>query len=101
MIDLGIVPDCLGEISRAISVSGSFDILISTGGATNSDTDLTSKAVAMIGGRVTSLQLSLKPGRSIAYGRLKRTRILHLPGKPFAAVVSGLLFAVPLLNRHA
>jgi molybdopterin molybdotransferase len=101
VIDLGIVPDCLGEISRAISVSGSFDILISTGGATNSETDLTSKAVAMIGGRVTSLQLSLKPGRSIAYGRLKQTRILHLPGKPFAAVVSGLLFAVPLLNRLA
>jgi molybdopterin molybdotransferase len=101
VIDLGIAPDCLSEISRAISQSGPFDMLISTGGAANSETDLTSKAVATIGGKVSSLPLSLKPGRSIAYGRLKQTHILHLPGNPLAALVSGLLFAVPLLNRLA
>jgi molybdopterin molybdotransferase len=49
VIDLGIAPDCFSEISRAISQSGPFDMLISTGGAANSETDLTSKAVAAIG----------------------------------------------------
>jgi molybdopterin molybdotransferase len=101
VLDFGIAPDCLEKISRAISDAASLDVLISTGGAANSETDLTSKAVAMIGGSVTSLPLALKPGRSIAYGRLGQTRILHLPGNPLAALVSSLLFAVPLLNRLA
>jgi molybdopterin molybdotransferase len=101
VIDLGIAPDSLSEISRAISESRPLDILISTGGAANSETDLTSRAVAAIGGTVTSLPLSLKPGRSIAYGRFNQTHILHLPGNPLAALVSGLLFAIPLLNRLA
>jgi len=97
IVDLGIAEDSAEAVAERLNALAGIDVLITTGGVAGSECDVTAKGVEVNGGDVLNLHLTLKPGRSIAFGRLGQLHSLHLPGNPIAALVSAHLFAVPLL----
>ena len=44
-------------------------------------------------------KIAMRPGKPLLYGRLGSQRVLGLPGNPVSALVSALVFLVPMLER--
>ncbi len=102
-IDLGIVPDRLGETAAAVRRAHDLgaDILVTSGGASVGDYDLVQKALAAEGLALSFWKVALRPGRPMMHGRLGAMHVLGLPGNPVSAYVCAVLFLVPLIRRLA
>lgn len=98
VIDLGMVPDRQDQIADALLTGDrDADLVICSGGVSVGDADWVKLVVEEIG----SLQLwrlNLKPGKPLAYGRLRRAAFFGLPGNPVSAVVTLLLVVRPVLE---
>ena len=101
VIDLGIVPDRLGETAAAVrrARDGGADILVTSGGASVGDYDLVQKALAAEGLTLSFWKVALRPGRPMMHGRLRAMHALGLPGNPVSSYVCAVLFLVPLIRR--
>jgi molybdopterin molybdotransferase len=99
-IDLGISPDTLPDIQRAVrrARSDGADVLITTGGASVGEHDLVQEALKNEGMKLDFWRIAMRPGRPIMYGRIGDMRVIGLPGNPVSAYTGALLFAVPLLR---
>jgi molybdopterin molybdotransferase len=96
------VRDDLATLVETIrDAAGKSDVIISSGGASRSETDLIAHAVAEAGGRAAALRVAVRPGKPVVVGRLRNTAILGLPGNPVAAMVNFLLYGRALLSRCA
>ena len=73
------------------------DLIITTGSAGGSDTDLLFSAVESTGGTAQLLKLALKPGKPCIMGRIGETAFLGLPGNPVAALVTFLMFGEAMI----
>ncbi|MGE0242269.1 MAG: gephyrin-like molybdotransferase Glp [Parvibaculaceae bacterium] len=96
-IDLGIIPDRLGAISRAIGKAYGADILLTTGGASVGDHDLVQSALKEAGIELDFWKIALRPGKPLMFARDRRRRILGLPGNPVSALVCARIFLKPLI----
>jgi molybdopterin molybdotransferase len=96
-IDLGIIPDRLNAISRAIGKASGADILLTTGGASVGDHDLVQAALKQAGTRLDFWKIALRPGKPLMFARDGRRRILGLPGNPVSALVCARIFLKPLI----
>ncbi|MGE3876978.1 MAG: gephyrin-like molybdotransferase Glp [Parvibaculaceae bacterium] len=96
-IDLGIVPDRLGAISRAIQRASEADILLTTGGASVGDHDLVQAALKEAGIKLDFWKIALRPGKPLMFARDGKRRILGLPGNPVSALVCARIFLKPLI----
>ena len=98
MVDLGIVPDSQERIAETLlQADRDADLVICSGGVSVGDADWVKRVVEDVG----SLQLwrlNLKPGKPLAYGRLRRAAFFGLPGNPVSAVVTLLLVVRPVLE---
>ncbi len=103
VLDLGVVPDRVGETVAAIRSArqAKTDILLTTGGASVGDHDLVQKALAAEGLALSFWKVALRPGRPMMHGRLGAMHVLGVPGNPVSAYVCSVLFLVPLLRRLA
>ncbi|MGA7490202.1 MAG: gephyrin-like molybdotransferase Glp [Xanthobacteraceae bacterium] len=103
VVDLGIVPDHLGETAAAVRRGRDIgaDILVTSGGASVGDYDLVQKALAGEGLALSFWKVALRPGRPMMHGRLGAMHVLGLPGNPVSAYVCAVLFLVPLIRRLA
>jgi molybdopterin molybdotransferase len=72
------------------------DLIISTGGASGSETDHVADAIRLAGGSAERLSIAVKPGKALVVGSIGSTIVLGLPGNPLAAMVGFLLFGRPL-----
>jgi molybdopterin molybdotransferase len=84
------------QISKAILDS---DILITSGGASSGDKDLTKEAFLNAGMKMIFDKIEIKPGKPTAIGKINDTFIVILPGNPLAAMVNFELFIVPLISK--
>jgi molybdopterin molybdotransferase len=96
-IDLGILPDKLGAISRAVQKSSGADILLTTGGASVGDHDLVQAALKEAGIKLDFWKIALRPGKPLMFARDGSRRILGLPGNPVSALVCARIFLKPLI----
>jgi molybdopterin molybdotransferase len=96
-IDLGILPDRLSAISRAIRKAEAADILLTTGGASVGDHDLVQAALKEAGIRLDFWKIALRPGKPLMFARDGGRRILGLPGNPVSALVCARIFLKPLI----
>jgi molybdopterin molybdotransferase len=96
-IDLGIVPDKINAISRAIRKSAAADVLLTTGGASVGDHDLVQAALKAEGIKLDFWKIALRPGKPLMFARSGRRRILGLPGNPVSALVCARIFLKPLI----
>lgn len=89
--DIGAMQAKLEQCAPAV------DLVITTGSAGGSDTDLLFRAVESAGGNAQLLKLALKPGKPCIMGRLGQAVFLGLPGNPVAALVTFLMFGESML----
>ena len=99
VVDLGVVRDDEAELERVLrAVAADCDAIVSSGGVSMGDYDVV-KAVL---GRIAEMhwmQISIKPAKPFAFGRLDGTPIFGLPGNPVSSLVSFELLARPALRR--
>ena len=98
IIDLGHANDNIKDIknkfNEAIKKS---DIVISTGGVSVGDADYIKEVVKTLGD-INFWKVAVKPGRPLAFGKIKDTIFFGLPGNPVSVMVTFLLFVLPSIN---
>jgi molybdopterin molybdotransferase len=76
----------------------SCDVLVTVGGVSVGDHDVVRPALARAGVALEFWKVAIKPGKPLALGTLGQVRVLALPGNPASALVTFLLFGMPLLR---
>ncbi|MBI1386524.1 MAG: molybdopterin molybdenumtransferase MoeA [Rhizobiales bacterium] len=97
--DLGILPDEPEAVRTSLADAASnFDLVLTSGGASQGDEDHLVTAVGTLGTRHL-WQIAIKPGRPMSFGQIGDCVVLGLPGNPVAAFVCFLLYARPLIEQ--
>jgi molybdopterin molybdotransferase len=97
--DVGILPDDPAVVRRRLAEAArSFDVIITSGGASKGEEDHLVAALDALGKRHL-WQLAIKPGRPMSFGQIGECVGLGLPGNPVAVFVCFLLYVWPLLRR--
>jgi molybdopterin molybdotransferase len=96
-LDLGIIPDKINAISRAIRKAEGADVLLTTGGASVGDHDLVQASLKAEGIGLDFWKIALRPGKPLMFARDGKRRILGLPGNPVSALVCARIFLKPLI----
>ena len=96
--DLGIMADEKGALQNAIEDPSSFDLIITTGGASvgahdHIVGDLTDGSDAAL----SFWKIAMRPGKPLISGKIGDTAFLGLPGNPVSVVVCSLIFLVPMI----
>jgi molybdopterin molybdotransferase len=99
-IDMGLVPDDLGALTRTFEAARDADIIVSIGGASVGDHDLVKPAIEAAGGQIDFWRIALRPGKPLIAGKLGGACMLGLPGNPVSAFVTATLFLLPLVRRY-
>ena len=97
--DLGIwldKPQLVRE--RLKKAAESFDVILTTGGASRGEEDHMGAALAELGTR-HFWQIAVKPGRPMMFGQIGDSIVVGLPGNPVAVFVCFLMYVAPLLRR--
>lgn len=98
--DYGIVRDSAEATREALSKAASEnDVIITCGGVSVGEEDHV-KAAVMALGSLDLWQISMKPGKPLAYGRVGQADFIGLPGNPVSSFVTFLLMARPFLLKR-
>ncbi len=103
--DLGIVPDDREATLAALRhAAQSHDVIVTSGGVSVGEEDHIKPAVQELG-QLDLWQISIKPGKPFAYGRVNRAQaagfahFIGLPGNPVSSFVTLLVLVRPFLLR--
>lgn len=97
--DFGIVPDDPVRIRQVLErADAECDLVITSGGVSVGDADRVREVVESLG-VLEIWKLNLKPGKPLAYGRLRRAVFFGLPGNPVSTIVTALMAARPAIER--
>jgi len=98
--DLGLVGDNLADIRAIVdrALSGAFDLVVTSGGASVGDHDLMAPALRAEGVDLQVHKIALRPGKPLMYGSRGAVRCLGLPGNPVSSHVCALVFLEPLVR---
>jgi molybdopterin molybdotransferase len=77
---------------------GKSDLVLTVGGASVGDHDQARAALGAAGVELAFWKVNIKPGKPLFFGRAERSLVLGLPGNPVSALVTCLLFGVPLIR---
>ncbi len=98
--DYGIVRDSASATREALArAAAENDVIITCGGVSVGEEDHVKAAVQSLG-QLDLWQISMKPGKPLAYGRVGDADFIGLPGNPVSAFVTFLLLARPFLQRR-
>lgn len=99
ILDMGILPDNLEAVRTAIlKADARCDFIVTSGGVSVGDADYV-RDVLDQEGRVEFWKLAIKPGKPFAFGKLRNSWFIGLPGNPVSAMVTFQLLGVPAI-RH-
>ena len=99
VVDLGRVTDTRAATIEALEkATGKADVIISTGGVSVGEEDHVRDAVAQLGD-IDLWKLAIKPGKPLAFGRVRQTPFIGLPGNPLSSFITFLFFARPCLQK--
>ena len=100
-IDLGLVPDDEARIGDALSRGAKrADFIISSGGVSVGDRDLTHGVLAKLGS-AQRLKVAMKPGKPQVFGEIEGVPVYGLPGNPVSSLVVFDVFVLPALRKLA
>ncbi len=98
--DYGIVRDSAQATRDALQQAASEnDIVMTCGGVSVGEEDHVKAAVLALG-QLDLWQISMKPGKPLAYGKVGQADFIGLPGNPVSAFVTFLLMARPFLLKR-
>lgn len=103
VVDIGLAPDRLEALVACLdaAIAHRPDVLVTLGGASVGDHDLTQAALTARGFALGFWRVSMRPGKPLIHGRLGPALVLGLPGNPVSALVCAEVFLRPLLRRLA
>lgn len=99
VIDLGIARDDPADIAVKAAGGTGADLLVTIGGASVGDHDLTAKVLAAEGADLDFWKVAMRPGKPLMFGRHGAVPLLGLPGNPVSALVCAILFLGPAIAR--
>ena len=97
-IDLGMVADSRDATEEALLQGAAADCIISSGGVSVGEEDYVKSAVEKLGD-LQIWRIAIKPGKPLAFGRVKETPFFGLPGNPVSAFVTFCILARPYLLK--
>ena len=98
--DYGIIRDSADATREALALAAKEnDIVITCGGVSVGEEDHVKAAVQSLG-RLDLWQISMKPGKPLAYGKIGVTDFIGLPGNPVSSFVTFLLMARPFILKR-
>ncbi|WP_294945704.1 gephyrin-like molybdotransferase Glp [Sulfurivirga sp.] len=101
LIDLGQVEDTLEATVTALEQAAErADVILTTGGVSVGEEDHLKPAVERLGS-LDMWKVKMKPGKPLAYGEVKGTPFIGLPGNPVSAFATFHLFAQFFLRATA
>lgn len=101
-VSLGAVGDDVNEIARLFSeAAAQYDAVISTGGVSVGDYDLSPAAMELAGAEMLIRGVGIKPGKSCAFAALSGKVLYGLSGNPAAALTDFYAIALPALKKLA
>jgi molybdopterin molybdotransferase len=98
---LALAGDSRPALRRALDAVRGFDALVTTGGVSVGDRDLTRGMLEAMGTRLSFWRVAIRPGKPVAFGRWGRTAVFGLPGNPASALVTFEIFVRPALRALA
>ncbi|MDP2524038.1 molybdopterin molybdotransferase MoeA [Neptunomonas phycophila] len=94
---IGRVQDSLdATVDALLQAAELADCIISTGGVSVGEEDHVRQAVEMVG-HINIWRLKIKPGKPLAFGRIKGIPFFGLPGNPASTLVTFCILARPFL----
>lgn len=88
VIDMGVIADRKEDIEHAFSdAANNADIIISSGGVSVGEADFVKETLDTMG-EVNFWKVAMKPGRPLAFGKVKDAFFFGLPGNPVAVMVT-------------
>jgi len=87
LVDLGIIPDNEAALSAALEAGSSADAIVSTGGVSMGDYDVTKKVLEG-SASVGFWQVAIQPAKPFAFGKVGEALFFGLPGNPVSVLVS-------------
>src|SRR5882724_8462677 len=97
--DYGIVPESLpATIGMHHRAAAECDVIVTSGGVSVGEADFVKPAVEAEG-ELLMWKIAMKPGRPLAFGRVRKANFIGLPGNPVSSFVTFLIFVRPFLLR--
>jgi molybdopterin molybdotransferase len=87
VVDLGVIPDDEGALRQALSEGSSCDAVVTTGGVSMGDYDVT-KLVLSGEASVGFWTIAIQPAKPFAFGHVDGAMFFGLPGNPVSVLVS-------------
>ena len=98
IIDMGVIRDVPEDLETAFTqAADTADILITTGGVSVGEADYVKEILEKVG-TVNFWKVAMKPGRPLAFGRIKDTLFFGLPGNPVSVMVTFYQFVQPAMR---
>ena len=98
VVDLGHAKDNTKDIKKKFNQAiKKSDLVISTGGVSVGDADYIKDVVNSLGD-INFWKVAVKPGRPLAFGKIKDTIFFGLPGNPVSVMVTFLIFVLPCIK---
>ena len=91
-------PDSPAIIQETLNRLSRWDLLITCGGAANSEADHSRPVLASLGTTFLFERIAMKPGRPTAFGLWKNRPVFCLPGNPVAVFVAFHVLVRPVLD---
>ena len=99
VLDMGVVRDRPEHVREAFeSAAGMADVVITSGGVSTGEADYVQRTLAELG-EVGFWRIAIRPGRPLAFGRVRDALFFGLPGNPVAVMVTFYQFVQPALLR--
>jgi molybdopterin molybdotransferase len=98
-VQLGIARDRKEEIREKLRQGTRADMLISSAGVSVGDYDFAKDALGDLGMEMAFWQVSMKPGKPLAFGTIQGKPVFGLPGNPVSSMVSFEEFVRPSLLK--
>ena len=88
IIDMGVIADRREDIQSAfIAAAENADVVITSGGVSVGEADFVKETLDELG-EVKFWKIAMKPGRPLAFGKIKNAAFFGLPGNPVAVMVT-------------
>jgi molybdopterin molybdotransferase len=97
--DMGVIRDDRAAIKQAfIEASDNADVIITSGGVSVGEADYIKETLEALG-EIGFWQIAMKPGRPLAFGRVRNAKFFGLPGNPVSVMVTFYQFVESALRR--
>ncbi|CAE6903158.1 Molybdopterin-guanine dinucleotide biosynthesis protein [Vibrio sp. B1FLJ16] len=99
ILDFGILEDNEQLMTEALEkASEQADMVITSGGVSVGDADYIKLALDKLG-QIDFWRINMRPGRPLAFGKIKDKPFFGLPGNPVAVMVSFINFVEPAIRK--